>query len=386
MLARTRGGWLSLLWVIALPLLFAGTARAAPDARPSRSFLDFFGRNATHVVSTSPHPSVVRVVANERKNVQSQGSGTLVDVRDDCGLDVTNWHVVRDAIGEITVHFPDGFASQARVLKVDQDWDLAALVIWKPRVEPVPLAADPPRPGDPLTIAGYGSGSYRAAAGRCTQYVAPGTNMPYEMVELSGEARQGDSGGPIFNQRGELAGVLFGAGGGTTSGSYAPRVRKFLASVAPDLSQPDSARPTRQDLAPSTTGGASVAASSSSSAMPDKFPTAAASSPAPQLKTAPPLLPSFAGGANLPLDFATQTNPPTLPNSSPANPDRATLGYASDFLPNTSPASYAAPPADANSFDWQTIAGHTPLEQGKSVLAVVGILAVLLKLLRPANK
>jgi len=148
---------------------------------------------------------------------------------------VTNWHVVRDATGLVEVVFPDGFRSHARPLKVDQDWDLAALVIWRPNAEPVKIAAQPPRPGDLLTIHGYGRGKYRIATGHCTTYYSPQPNFPHEMVELDAEARQGDSGGPIFNQSGELAGVLFGAGQGTTMGSFAPRVRVFLAAVAPDL-------------------------------------------------------------------------------------------------------------------------------------------------------
>ncbi len=82
-----------------------------------------------------------------------------------------------------------------------------------------------------LTIAGYGSGKYCAASGPCTQYVAPGLTFPFEMVELAAAARQGDSGGPIFNTRGELAGVLFGAGEGRTSGSYCGRVQWFLDSI-----------------------------------------------------------------------------------------------------------------------------------------------------------
>jgi hypothetical protein len=57
------------------------------------------------------------------------------------------------------------------------------------------------------------------------------------MVELDVEARQGDSGGPIFNQRGQLAGVLFGAGQGTTLGSFGGRVQSFLATLAPDIGQ-----------------------------------------------------------------------------------------------------------------------------------------------------
>ena len=51
----------------------------------------------------------------------------------------------------------------------------------------------------------------------------PVRDWPVEMVELSAAARKGDSGGPILNSRGELAGVLFGAGFGRTTGSYCGR-------------------------------------------------------------------------------------------------------------------------------------------------------------------
>ena len=182
------------------------------------------------------HPAVVRVIASERGGT-SYGSGTLVGVSQSHGLVVTNWHVVRDARGPIMVVFPDGFQSAAAVMKVDRDWDLAALAIWRPNARPVALATAAPRPGETLTIAGYGPGWFRAASGNCTQYVAPGSNMPFEMVELTADARNGDSGGPILNRRGELAGVLFGAGLGRTTGSYCGRVRWFLASVRDDFNR-----------------------------------------------------------------------------------------------------------------------------------------------------
>ena len=184
--------------------------------------------------SIDPHPAVVRVVVPEG-DATSFGSGTLVDVREQYGLVITNWHVVRDAQGPIDVIFPNGRTSKARALKVDPDWDLAALVIWHPQVEPVKIAATAPQPGDRLTICGYGPGVYRSATGRCTQYYSPKVNMPQQMVELDVEARQGDSGGPIFNDRGELAGVLFGAGEGTTLGSFGGRVESFLATLAPNI-------------------------------------------------------------------------------------------------------------------------------------------------------
>ena len=185
-------------------------------------------------VADQPHPAVARIVVPERDGT-AFGSGTLIDSRDEYGLVLTNWHVVRDATGPIEVHFPGGFHSHARAIKLDSEWDLAALVVWRPPAAPIPLASRPPRPGDRLTIAGYGRGNYRQVTGTCTQYYSPRFDLPRELVELDVQARQGDSGGPIFNDQGELAGVLFGAGQGTTVGSFEGRVKTFLASLGPDI-------------------------------------------------------------------------------------------------------------------------------------------------------
>lgn len=203
--------------------------------------------------SDRPHPAVARIIVPEGE-ATSYGSGTLIDVRDRFGLVITNWHVVRDGTGEVEVVFPDGYRSMARPLKVDEDWDLAALVIWRPPAAPVSIAAQAPQPGDQLTICGYGQGQYRAATGRCTKYYAPKLELPLHMVELNVEARQGDSGGPIFNDRGELAGVLFGAGGGTTLGSFGGRVQSFLASLAPDIGRVPEGMPREAALAISDVG------------------------------------------------------------------------------------------------------------------------------------
>jgi hypothetical protein len=173
---------------------------------------------------------VVRIVAPENQ-ARSLGSGTLVHVTEKHGLVITNWHVVRDATGPVQVLFPDGFRSAGTVMKTDDDWDLAAIGIWRPQAEPIAIAATAPRPGDLLTIAGYGPGSFRAVSGRCIQYVAPSKTDPNQMIELSGEAREGDSGGPILNSQGQLAGVLLGARDGRTVGSYFGRVDQFLADV-----------------------------------------------------------------------------------------------------------------------------------------------------------
>jgi hypothetical protein len=182
----------------------------------------------------SPHPAIVRIITPERDGA-SYGSGVLVAVNDTYGLVVTNWHVVRDAAAPVWVVFPDGFRSAANVLKTDRDWDLAALAIWRPSAMPLPIATQAPQLGQRLTIAGYGDGWFRAVSGQCVQYVSPGGNNPYEMIELSAPARNGDSGGPILNDQGEVAGVLFGSAYGQTTGSYCGRLRWFLSSVAGDF-------------------------------------------------------------------------------------------------------------------------------------------------------
>jgi hypothetical protein len=96
---------------------------------------------------------------------------------------------------------------------------------------PIPVAEAPPQIGERLTIAGFGRGVYREQTGECTEYLSPGTGYAKEFVELKATARQGDSGGPILNERREIAGVLFGQNDGRTIGSCSKRVREFLASV-----------------------------------------------------------------------------------------------------------------------------------------------------------
>ena len=185
--------------------------------------------NATWNPASDPHPAVTRIIAFD-KGGQTHvfGSGTYISAHGQYGIVVTNWHVVRDSFGLVQVHFPDGFASYAAIISYDSTWDLTALMISKPEVSPVTIAKTAPKKGDPLWIAGYGSGKYRLVGGLCTQYITPEIGLRNEFVELSVEARQGDSGGPIFNQKGELAGVLFGSDNRNTAGSFCGRVRYFL--------------------------------------------------------------------------------------------------------------------------------------------------------------
>lgn len=189
-----------------------------------------------NVYGQKPHPSVVRITAFE-KNAQSSGSGTLVSHSGEYGVVLSNWHVVRDAKGLLRVTFPDGTVSHGVVLLYDRTWDLAAIAIDKPNgALPVPIARSVPQYREPLWIAGYGAGSYRIAQGECVKYASPKIGLPREWLEVSVPARKGDSGGPIFNSDGELAGVLFGSDFRGTLGSYSGRVKVFLNQALEYLS------------------------------------------------------------------------------------------------------------------------------------------------------
>lgn len=218
-----------LLGTLSMPLAPA-TLAEEPFAIEAATLPQASRKNATE-----PRPAVVRVAAPEDDGVTSYGSGTLVGVSQGHGLVITNWHVVRDATGQVSVEFPDGFRSPATVLQTDETWDLAALLIEVPKVPPVKIATATPRRGDRLTIAGFGSGEYREATGLVVQFVSPGEDEPFEMLEVNVAARSGDSGGPILDQRGRVAGVLFGSADGHTNGSHSGRVRWFLKRAVKNL-------------------------------------------------------------------------------------------------------------------------------------------------------
>jgi hypothetical protein len=315
---------------------------------------------------------------------RSLGSGTLIAVTDDFGLVLTNWHVVRGATGPIKITFADGSQFVATLIKTDRQWDLAALAIRKPLVAPVKVATTAPRPGEPLTIAGYGSGNYREATGRCTQYVAPSKQHPFEMIELSVEARQGDSGGPIFNTRGELTGVLLGAGKGSTVGSYCGRVELFLADVRPIFAPQSPAIASQVSRAP---------AAPTTRPVPKTPPAVEPTSEAVIATNLPPLAP-------VPRKVSQNEVLPRKPSKAQPQRDVPEVAVVDDRAEPTGartiqiyrPAMTSHGPfegatdsperAATNAVRLTDVIGKTPFERIKSALAFIGALTLLIATVR----
>lgn len=338
--------------------------------------------SSTAPAAQTPHPAVVRIIAAEQ-NGASLGTGALVAVDQSHGLVVTNWHVVRDATGPITVVFPDGFRSGALLLKTDRDWDLAALAIQRPQARPLPLANEPPRPGEPLSITGYGpDGDYRTVAGRCVKYHTPGGNLPHEILEVDVEARRGDSGGPICNSRGEIAGILFGAGGnlwsgGYTMGSYCGRVRLFLAAAYLDFQRiPGDTTMVAQAPAPQPPA---MTATAGLPPPPAENPSPAFTAPPRQGLPGTPGFPAERSVADSPLLPVGKAGPFGAPSASGVNiavnrPSPPALVPS----PSSSPVAQVSPAAIVP----QTEPLPSRTEQIKTILAVIGIIAILFHGLR----
>jgi hypothetical protein len=177
-------------------------------------------------------------VANTIGTSRTLGTGTLVDVDGEQGLVVTCAHLFRDSAGTIVVTFPDGRAYAARLLRVDATADLAALAIAAPALEPVTLAGAYPQRGDPLVSCGYGSdGRLWCNRGQALGYVTTLGRQGRDVLELSGAARFGDSGGPVLNRDGHLVAVLFGTNGRVVDGTFCGRIRQFLAGLSPRFRQ-----------------------------------------------------------------------------------------------------------------------------------------------------
>lgn len=151
------------------------------------------------------------------------GTGTLVDVNAGKGLVVTARHVTKGASATGIICSFGGREYRSENATFDKyGYDICAILIADPGITPVSLSASPPSQNESLTAGGFGgNGNLVLWSGR----LAVLTN---DAIEVTGQARQGDSGGPILNSRGELVAVLWGTDGATTRGTSFVQTDAFL--------------------------------------------------------------------------------------------------------------------------------------------------------------
>ncbi len=160
----------------------------------------------------------------QSRKITSLGSGFVIDPK---GYVVTNNHVIQDA-DEITVILHDDTNLKAKVLGRDSKTDLALL-----KVEPSkPLTAvpwgdsDSMRVGDWIVAIGnpFGLGG-TVTAGIISARARDINAGPYDdFLQTDASINRGNSGGPMFNLKGEVIGVntaIFSPSGGSVGIGFA---------------------------------------------------------------------------------------------------------------------------------------------------------------------
>ncbi|MCZ6869114.1 MAG: DegQ family serine endoprotease [Gammaproteobacteria bacterium] len=178
-------------------------------------FQRFFGREFA-----MPQPPAARV--------HGAGSGFIID---DAGYIVTNHHVVKDA-DRIVVTLHDGREFLAEVLGTDPKTDLAVLEIDADGLVEVRFGdSDLARIGDwvvaignPFGLGGTATVGIISARGRDIH------SGPYDdFLQIDAPINHGNSGGPVFNTRGEVIGVstaIFSPNGGNVGIGFAIPARQ----------------------------------------------------------------------------------------------------------------------------------------------------------------
>lgn len=182
-----------------------------------------------------PAQAACRVTVDDRDGATSHGSGTLVDVRSERGLVITNWHVVKDAASdECLVIFADGRRHGAKIIRADRVLDLAALVIANPNREPARWTDT--LEGETFRGVGFGPTPANRLLSMPGQITGHGGTDGQASIFINNEWREGDSGGGLFDERGRLCGVIWGAGNGEGCCVHPQQVAAFIVAAggAPD--------------------------------------------------------------------------------------------------------------------------------------------------------
>jgi S1-C subfamily serine protease len=187
----------------------SGDVAEAERVRLPRLARDSAGRRAQRLT--------VRV-----RNLTCEGvvTGSGFALADD--LLVTNRHVVAGA-EELEVSTWDGQAVQVASARVGALGDVGLVSVE----ESLPLAGEfgpPPEAGDLVTVVGYPRGGPLTLSEGAVVDRIDGADLgiPGAVVRLSAQVEPGNSGGPVLNRRGQIAGIVYARQRGTGFGLAIP--------------------------------------------------------------------------------------------------------------------------------------------------------------------
>ncbi|HEU4853136.1 MAG TPA: DegQ family serine endoprotease [Telluria sp.] len=173
------------------------TAYRGPRMDPNDPFYEFFRRFQDPRLDPRE---------GGRQLVRGMGSGFIINAD---GLILTNAHVVRDA-SEVTVKLKDRREFRAKVLGSDPKTDVAVLKIDAKNLPVVPIGRSNDLKagewvlaiGSPFGLESSVTAGVVSAKGRSQ---VDDSNVPFIQTDVA--VNPGNSGGPLFNTRGEVVGI-----------------------------------------------------------------------------------------------------------------------------------------------------------------------------------
>lgn len=176
----------------------------------------------------SASPVVVKIVST-RRPIQKHGSGSMVGWRDGRGLVLTVAHILQAGYTP-AIRFSDGAELPATIVAADALHDCALLEVRVPVRTCIRMAAGPPQSGA-VSWAGYGGNGYAGSGGRVL-------GVDGDFLKIDGEAREGDSGAPIWGVDGGLVAILSDGmqvpgEPWVVSGPHVGWIRQFIAAHWP---------------------------------------------------------------------------------------------------------------------------------------------------------
>ena len=179
------------------------------DGQTPMSDAEVYAANANSVVSINVTGTSGTNFFGQPVQTASAGSGFVL-TKD--GYIVTNYHVVKDA-DTVKVTMYNGDEYDAKYVGGDEDYDIAVIKVEAADLQPVTLGnSDNLNVGDHVLAVGnpLGELTFSMSGGMvsCVNRAINVDGTPFNMIQTDASINPGNSGGPLFNQYGEVVGIV----------------------------------------------------------------------------------------------------------------------------------------------------------------------------------
>ena len=179
------------------------------DGKTALSDAEVYAANVNSVVSIRTSATAGYNFFGQPVQSASAGSGFVLS-KD--GYILTNYHVVKNA-ETVTVTLYSGDEFEARYIGGEEDYDIAVIKVEAEDLQPVTLGDSATlNVGDHVLAIGnpLGELTFSMSGGMvsCVDRAINVDGTPFNMIQTDTSINPGNSGGPLFNQYGEVVGIV----------------------------------------------------------------------------------------------------------------------------------------------------------------------------------